>query len=382
MKLFKKIAPSKFNEAFKMVKWIGGESNSKKYFLWSDPKDSSIWTVIPKDENGPEYEYYQDKNIKMLLYALDLPENEESYEEIHSQLVTYNYKLINRIVSYKNDIDCVPFELANNLPSKNIDAFRSYFQIKTSGKHKLPIESFKLNHTRHGSFIIPISILAESNNQFDSMPSETNHILHEYLEKIEVLTSIKEQNDEKFVTKVLDSEIDSILVKDFLGENDSIAKYKNKYSEEIKELTISVTPSPFLDYSLQQNQKNFKSVNLSEINSVSDALIAEIQNKEVELNPVTLYEVGAKIKVIIDGVNRNGTAKFRVVSVKGQTFDKPFHAETTELPQAKLNICADAFKTSDPIEIVGDIKKTKGKVAKIVVDTLDVEDKPLSLFES
>lgn len=72
--------------------------------------------------------------------------------------------------------------------------------------------------------------------------------------------------------------------------------------------------------------------------------------------------MGAKIRLVIDGINRKGAAKFRVVSVGNQIFDKPFYAETTELTQAKINICADALKTSDLIEITGDIKKVPLKL--------------------
>lgn len=384
MKEFNRISPERINGAFGKVKWIPTESKSGNFTIWTDPSNDNTWTVVPNSIEDPSYKYYQDKNIKFLLYALDLPEDKPNYNEIISQLVSYNYKLINRIVSQNTGVncDCVPYELANLMPLKNINAFRSFYQIKTGGKKKLPIESFKLNHTRHGSFIIPISILSGDSSELGIYPSETNTILHDYLEKIELLIKIDEKNEDKFINKMLDNEIDSILIKDFLSEEDSIGRYKEKYSGDIKELTISATTSPFIDYNLDKKYKEFKNIDLNNIKLVSSDLIQLIQEKEIEINPISLIEVGTKIRLIIDGINRKGTAKFRVVSVGNQIFDKPFYAETTELTQARINICADALKTSDPIEITGDIKKVKGKTAKIIVDTLGIGDKeePLKLF--
>ena len=96
----------RFRDAFSRLGWIKTDSKSKIYEVWSHPKNKDIWTVIPEKQEGSEYKYYQNKNIKMLLFALDLPETGQNVDDITNQLLGYNYKLLNRIVNreeYKND---------------------------------------------------------------------------------------------------------------------------------------------------------------------------------------------------------------------------------------------------------------------------------------
>src|SRR5690606_3850643 len=150
--------------------------------------NKKIWIELPADENAPDYSYYAQKNVLMLLYALDLPENEQSIDELISQLRAYNYKLVNRIVgdsAFRSD--SVPYELASLLPQKNIESFRHYYLTSKTKKRSIPIEKFQLNHTEVGSFVIPVSILVEeeSNTTIVPLKNETNLVLHNYLKMID-----------------------------------------------------------------------------------------------------------------------------------------------------------------------------------------------------
>lgn len=380
-----KIPHQKFNDAFLRIGWIHKTSNSGNYDIWSNPEESEVWTVIPKESNEAEYLYYQEKNIKILLYALNLEENESNVTEIKSQLLAYNYKLISRIVSKQEyDQDFIPYEIASLLPSKNISAFRAFYQIKTKGKRSLPIEKFQLSHTEKGSFVIPISVLAEEDEQrqeqFDIVPSEINEIIREYLSTVDNLLKIKPENEEQYASAVVAQGIDSKIVKDFLSQGDSIAKYRSKYNETLEKITISARPSLFLDYKLEKSLKTFKTVDLSGLTPIENSYIDSIEKKEIESDTSTLNEKNVKIRAIIDGITRDGRAKFRIVGIDNQEFKKPFTAVTSELPESKINICADALKTVDPVIITGDITKKKKRMGKIFVDDIVLGENSLSLF--
>lgn len=366
----------RFRDAFSRLGWIKTDSKSKIYEVWSHPKNKDIWTVIPEKQEGSEYKYYQNKNIKMLLFALDLPETDQNIDDITNQLLGYNYKLLNRIVNreeYKND--SVPFELAEALPSRNIDAFRSFYLTKTKGK-SLPINIFELNHTQFGSFIIPISIIIPTENDlFNDVPSETNTILRDYLKTIDKLTKIEPTDAITYANKIIDEGIDSKIVKEFLSKNEGIAKYKDKYKEKIKDLSISGASSPLIDFNLAPEYKAFQEVNLTEVSILSDEYIETLEKREIEVDSASISEYGVSIEVTVDAIDQNGTAKFSVYSINKTPLEKPFKAISVELSRGNLNKCVDVFKERNMLIITGDITKTKGRPGKIVPDST-FQDKP------
>lgn len=380
-----KILPERFRKVFTKIGWGHQLSSSGNYDIWTNPHDKDVWTIVPKDISSPEYQYYQDKNIRILLYALHLEENQVNISEVKSQLLAYNYKLISRIVSKQEyDQDFVPYEIANLLPSKNISAFRAFYQIKTNGKRSLPIEKFQLSHTERGSFVIPISVIAEPNGEqqdsFDEVPSEMNELIREYLNTIDALLEIKPETEEQYAKEVVGNGIDSKIVKDFLGQWDSVAKYRSKYKDSLELVTLSAKPSLFLDYSLENKLKVFKTVDLSHANPLDNSFIESIERKEIEADTSTLSEKNVKIRAIIDAITRDGRARFRVVGIDNQTFKHPFTAITSELPESKINVCADALKTVDPVVITGDVTKKKHRMGKIFVDNISPGESIVNLF--
>jgi hypothetical protein len=306
---------------------------------------------------------------------LDLPENSYNIYDIESQLLHYNYKLINRIINQENyKDDNVPFELASVLPAKNIEAFRSFYSAFTKGKKNIPIEDFKLNHTQHGSFIIPISIPAEvGGDRLINIANETNLILRKYLDTIDKLLAVPIQDVKNYADRVIDEGIDSRLVKDFFSKNDSVAKYKTKYQNIVKDIYFTVKSNPILDYKLSDTDRNFKVVDLGGISVLPDEYIDFLEKREIEADSSTRSDDNAKIDVEVDSIDINGTAKFKVFAINNEPLSKPFKATTSELPKVKQDFCADAFKSRNTIVITGDILKTKGKSGKIIVDTFEIK---------
>ncbi len=362
----------KFSEAFHKVGWILGKEKTGRYEVWTDPRDSEIWTIIPLEEGTLEYEFYQKKNIKVLLYALDLPEEEQYICDLKNQLIKYDYKLINRIInSDDNKNSNVPFELANSLIKKNVDAFSSFYKLFTKGKKTISIEDFKLNHTQYGSFVIPISIPAldvEEYTLLENIENETSIILKKYLDTIDRLINIRAFDPDVYAEKVIEQGIDSRLVKDFLGSSDSIAKYKTKYQETVKDIFITGANNPLLDFKLADNQQSFKEIELKDINTLPDEFITTLEMKEIASDSSNILLDNAKISVEVDSINIKGVAKFRVFAINGEELEKPFKAIARELPKSKQDFCADAFKSRDIITILGDINKAKHRTGQIIVD--------------
>ena len=382
-----KIIPiNNFKDAFVRLGWTLSEADSGKYDIWTNPNNREIWTVVPKNIESKEYQFYQEKNIKMILYGLDLPETEFFISEIYNQLLGYNYKLINRIVNQDAfQEDSVPYELATMLPNKNIDAFRFFYYEKTQGATNLPIDRFEMNHTKHGSFIIPVSISAEVNdastNTLFPTPTTTNVILRDYLNKIDTLTKIDEVDPKSFADKAMEEGIDSKIVKDFLYKADSIAKFREKYQDRIKDLSISSEGSPILDFKLKPQERTFKEVDLGRIRILPDEFISTLEKREIEADDSAISENHAKIEVSVELLSQDGTVKFSVYSINNEKLKKPFKGTTTELPKKYMDFCVDNFKDKDLIIITGDISKSKGKPAKIIPEKFEVKPSTMKLFE-
>ncbi len=360
---------SSFKDAFRRTNWSRIESTNE-YEKWVFNEQSDLWTILPKGENSNNYKYYQQKNIKLLLYTLKLPENDENFIEIYNQLSGYNYKLINRIVNngnYKGS--AIPFEVANNVPQKNINSFRIFYSSRRS--KFVPIEHFEFNHTQNGSFIIPISIKAEQ--QADMLweePSPTNKVIREYLDTVERMLTIKITNEEAFAKEAMEQEIDSRIIKSFLSESIGIAKYIRKYESSIDEISITSHGNPFLDFNLSDHQKKFKKIELNEVMTIPDNFITYLEKKEDEANDETIEASNATVDVIVDLVSSNGKAQFSVVAINKKPVKKPFVAISHQLTKARINFVADSLKSQNIIEVHGDIFKAKGKAGVIVIDDI------------
>lgn len=373
MKSLHTIPVNKFRAAYQKLKWIEEVSNSEKYFIWTNPNEASVWTRLPVSEDALDYPIYQDKNILMLLYALQQEETTEEVQDLISQLKSYNYKLINRIIGKKNQLNpTVPYELANVVPDKNIEAFRYFYQTKSSKKKPIPIERFELNHTEVGSFIIPISITVEDESQASLIPlqNDTNRVLHEYLDAIDTLKDIPRTTALKFADKVIQENIDSKIVKDFFGIDKSIARYTEKYSNEVNGVFIGSKGSMLLDYGLNSEQKSFKEVDITGIGMLDKEFIETLEEREILADNTRLEEREAKIDVVIDSIDRSGKVKFLVTGIGNSEIKKPFKAYSSDLPKAKLDIFAELFKRSGETTLSGDIFKQKGRVGRIVVDNI------------
>lgn len=372
------ISISRFREAYQKVNWVEKSSKDGKYIVWQSREDKDIWIALPKDENAPDFAYYAQKNVLMLLYALNLPENEQTVDDLISQLRFYNYKLINRIAGkaeFKSD--AVPYELASLLPQKNIEAFRHFYLTSKTSRRSIPIEKFQFNHTEVGSFIIPVSILVEEEKNATLMPvqSETNLVLHNYLKMIDSLIKIPAKNPVTYAEKIVSEAIDSKIVKDFLGKTNSIAKAKEKYVQVIKDVTITGTGSPLLDFNLQQQEKMFPVVELGYTEVLEDDYISEIERLEILSDKNKVEEYHATVDVVVDNIDRRGNVKLTVTAINSSELEKPFKAIGSQLSKARLDLFAEFFKNDGAAIVIGDITKSKGRMGKIIIDSIGPERK-------
>jgi hypothetical protein len=373
----------RFADAFERVGWQKQTSKSGKYIIWTDPSDDDTWTRLPISEADADYPVYQQKNLLILLYALDLAENQSNTIELASQLKAYNYKLINRIVGNQAfGSEAIPYELATMIPEKNIEAFRYFYATKVKKRTLLPIEKFEFNHTEQGSFVIPVSILVdEPQPSTVRLPSHTNLYLHQYLNAIEELIAIPQNHEADFADRVIAQSIDSKIVKDFFGRGDSIARYKDKYVDRVKDISIGSKGSSLLDFGLKKEEKEFKEVDLGNIRPLKEDYLEVLENREVLSDESTLEADNVRIDVLVDSIDILGKAKFTVLAIDGIKNEKSFKARSGDLSKARLDKFADYFKTSQALTLRGDIKKAKGKLGTIIVDDLEFSDSRPTLFD-
>lgn len=367
------ISIERFRDAYSKVHWAEKRSKDGRYIIWAHPQNKNIWTQLPVSEGAPDYGLYSKKNVLMLLYALDIPETSIATEELVSQLSAYNYKLINRIVG-KSDFrsDAVPFELATMLPQKNIEAFRHFYLTRRTNRRSLSIDRFELNHTEVGSFIIPVSVLVEEEQNATLLPiqNETNIVMHEYLKAVDTLLKIPAVTPESYAEQVLGAAIDSKTVKDFLGSSSSIAKVRSKYNDRVSDLSIGSTGSSILDFGLNESARQFTEVSLQDAIVLDEEFIEHLEKLEAESDENRVDERNASIHVVVDNIDRKGHVKLTVTSVNGTDIGVPFKAFSNELIKDKLDQFAEYFKHDGSAVVRGDITKTTGKMGRIVIDSV------------
>jgi hypothetical protein len=72
----------------------------------------------------------------------------------------------------------------------------------------------------------------------------------------------------------------------------------------------------------------------------------------------------------VESIDRGGKVRLTVVSINHEKLKSPFKADSTELPKAKLDIFAEYFKNEGTATVTGDVFKLKGKLGKVMIDTL------------
>lgn len=370
------ILPEKFEEAFQKIGWVEHTSPSKRYKIFVSPHNKDLWTRIPVNVEDPQYAIYQQKNTLLLLYAVGADENKGNVHDIQSQLRNYNYKLINRIEAKASlNSSAVPFELAKLIPEKNIDAFRYFYHTKTKKRSTIPIEKFELNHTEVGSFVIPISIIVDDNpNTLMPVASEMNIQIHNYLKAIDTLSQVPRNNPTEFANKVMADAIDSKIVKDIYGSDNSIARFKEKYADKIESVSIGSRGSMLLDFGLSEKEKTFVEVDLGGVTPIKEEYLEMLEQQELLANETSFTAHDVNIDVLVEAIDITGRAKFTVMSVDETELGKPFKAQSVQLPKAKLDQFARYFVNGDTITVRGDIEKSKGRVGQIIVDTLGSQD--------
>jgi hypothetical protein len=359
-------------------------SKSGDFDIWIDSNNSNIVFPLPKSHND-NFEFYENLVIEYLLDKFELGKGKNNFDEVKNQIEGFNYKLISRIAFKSTESnDSIPIELAQIITSKNINAFRTFYNYESKGEKEIPIENFKLNHTKKGSFVIPVSILYDvENTLLDNIPNKLNIILHNYLQKIDGFKSLDLGSKESFVSSVQEQNIYSKVVTDFLSSKDSIANTQSKYINEIDEISITSAGNPLLDLYLSKSDKNFPIIKISDLKTVPLEFINYLEEVEINENELILQEKGVNMAAEVDGINVNGTARFTIYSIGSNKIEKPFKAITVKLSDERITQCADSIKNRSRIIIYGDITKKKGKVGEIIIDdfTEDNSEQQQRMFD-
>lgn len=373
MRINDRIPVSSFDNAYQKAGWLSKQTKDGTYTVWLSPEDSNVWTMLPNNIESSEYMFLQEKTVLMLLFALHIQESDRSIREILSQLKGLNYKLISRIVSKEVSNDrAIPYEIATSVPDKNVDAFRYFYQTKTGKSNSLPIEKFEFNHTEVGSFVIPVSIKIEDSPQtmLTSVATDTNRVMHEYLDTVKNLVDIPRENAEDFAHHALSKNISSKIVKDFLGPDHGIAKYKEKYANSIESVSISGSGSYILDHGLAKEERVFKEINVTQSTPLDQQYISTLEQLEIASDTSRIEEYGAQVNVLVDTVHIAGKVIFEVLQINGNKIDRPFKAYGAGLTKSQLDTCADYFKERKPATIIADVTKAKGRVGRLTIETI------------
>jgi hypothetical protein len=360
------IPKEKFTEAFEKLGWDCYVSQDQKYIVWTFKKNTEIWTLVPRDDRSGEYLKYQEQNINLILFSLNVEVNDNNFNKIYEQLLGYHYPIINRLTSKTNNFDSgIPLDLADTLINKISSSFLNF----RKSQDRNDISNLRFGHTQHGSFILKILVPVkedEQNTLFEAT-NETRIEIEQYLNRVQELTRIQTSDPQKYAKFILEKDITSGMVEDFVGRN-GIVEIMQKYLEnkKIQDIYLSSENNNLLEFNKKDREK-FPEIDLYPLKPVSENFIKAVKETEKSSE----FEIKeAEIIGTIHAINEKGTAMFEIESVNGRK-EQIEKAQTTELTEERVKKCYQAGADKKKLKIIGDIKKHAGKTAKIVVGNLD-----------
>ena len=381
-----KIPISLLEKTMIFLGWIKNDEKEEGCTVFQPKANEKIKAYIPDSTERPDYIFHQNRNVELILYQLKKESNPQNLSEIVEQILFPNYKLISRIVNTKDqNVDSVPFEYADRVIKYNISSFKTEY-VLTAAK-QIPISKFHMNHTRKGSFIIPISIPAEyDESTLLPIPSLTNRVLKGYLQKLDVLTKLDVKDEKLFATKVIDNGISSRLVKDFMSE-DGLVKYTKQYGQIINSVNVYGESSPIVDFQLSNAEKVFSNVELNKIVQVPNEYISYLEHVEIQREQEAIDEHDTSIEAVVDSLaykdkgRTEAGAKFTIYKVAGEKLKKPFKAVATGLTRKRLKRFGERRYTAEIVKIMGDITKAKGKIGDLRIEEILQVDTQGDLFD-
>src|SRR5665811_1562008 len=111
----------------------------------------------------------------------------------------------------------------------------------------------------------------------------------------------------------MSNSIDSKIVKDIYGNDSSIARYKEKYKDRIKSVSIGSRGSVLLDFKLTHDEKMFEEVDLGDVIPIREEYLEILEQRELLSNESTLSAHDVKIDVLVEAIDITGRAKFTVM---------------------------------------------------------------------
>ncbi len=380
------IPPVLLIKTMTLLGWVKEDAEVDESTVLRYKDNFNVKVYIPKSVDKIDYSFHQNRTLSYLLRTLKIEETEETLSEIQQQILFPNYKLINRIViEDRHNSETVPFEYADRVIKYNISSFKTEY-VLTAAK-QIPLENFQMNHTRKGSFVIPISIPAEyDENTLLPIPSLTNTVLKNYLDKINNLADLDITNEKKFAEQAIERNIDSKLVKDFMSQ-DGLAKYNKQYEKIVERVEISGESSPIIDFNLADSEKHFSKAYLEKLQVVPDVFIETLKSLEIKTDQGHINEEDVSIEAIVDSLsysdkNRTeGTMKFTIYKVGNEAVKKPFKAVASGLTKKRLKKFGEIFYTAEIVKLRGDVFKSKGKIGDLRIEEILEADKQPDLFK-
>jgi len=375
------IPKEKFTFAFEKLGWDNYVSEDGKYIVWTFRQNPDIiWTLVPRDERAGGYMKYQEQNIELILYCLDLEPTQENIDKIYQQLLGLHYPIISRVVNKIGDFDNgIPVNLAKSLLDK---ISKSYLDFRKNIEKK-SINNLRFPHTQQGSFILKILVpTAEEKGldmDVDSYFNQDQTTISEYLKQIDFLGKIETVDAKKYANKLKDNGIDTLLVKDLLNKDGLIETIQNYIdTRDIDDVYLKSENNQLLEFN-KKTDINFNKniVDLRNLKPLRQDFIQEIEELDKKSK---IDETNVEIIATVFQINKNGTATFDLETINNQK-PKFKKARSMQLTEARIKLCSNALPENEKIKITGDIKKDEGQgIAEIIIDSLSIHKDKNILF--
>lgn len=360
--------------------WEFSENQNGKNYIWRFVEDENIFLPLPKNPNTYDYDIFERKNAQILLQLRSLDFGENSAESLLNDIVQSYDKILIQLKGENNIAisSAISSDLVFETQSKVTQSIKRLIKNFNSQEKNSEI---KMGQTRRGSYIIPLLIPVKTEGSIFITATANRKLISDYLNQVNFLTELKEDNKKDFAKKIFEKQIDSNIVTAILSENYGLVKTKTKYKKEIKDICLIGETNKAVDFLILEPPKEFPAVSFKKAISYSEDFIFELEKLEIKDDGKTFKYLNVSIicKVIGLMCEKTKSVKLELQFINGDK-QQPYKIDIKDLSEQNYQMFYNALGRN--ITILGDIQKEtpKSRVQVFITRLLQDSDDKNFLF--
>lgn len=352
--------------------WEFSENENGKNYIWRFREDPSIFLPLPKTPNTYDYDIFERKNAQILLQLNNLDYGGDSTENLLNDIAQSYDKILLQFKG-ENNIEIsssISFDLVFEAQSKIIQSIKKLskninFQEKNS--------EIRMGQTRRGSYIIPLLMPVKTEGGLFVRATANRKLIRDYLNQVDFLTELKEEDEKDFARKIFEKQIDSSVVTAILSENYGLVKTKTKFKKEIQDICLIGETNKAVDFLIRESPLESPVVSFKKAIPYSEDFIYELEKLEIKDDGKTFKYPNVNITCTVIGVMYEKTKAVKLaLQLINSDKQQPYKIDIKDLSEQNYKMFYSALGKN--ITILGDIQKETPKSRVQIFITRIIEE--------